>query len=172
MRSIQIAFIVLLALVAGVVRSSAQSQDTSVIIITLDGKSYPATAVAYAINGKLFINGIWVADSTRKLGPSAIASAYSLRVDDRVGQFAVSQDDKLGPLFSAVYSAPAGRKVYTIYRADERGGTGTVTITAITDRSIKGTFSFTAMNTDLVSDQKTIAGNFDVAFRRLDTGNP
>ena len=144
--------------------------DTAIIILTIDGKPQPASAVAYVVSGTLFIHGVWVEDSTTKLGPAATASVFNLRVDGDQGEHPIvpgNGRNGAGTYFSALYSGVSGTKVYRIFRADENGGQGRVNIIARDDQNVKGSFSFTAVNIINAADTKTISGNFDINFRQL-----
>jgi len=54
----------------------------------------------------------------------------------------------------------------TAYATLNEGGSGTVTVDELTDDSVSGTFSFTAVNFSDSTDTKTVTeGTFEVAFQ-------
>ena len=142
-------------------------QDTGRITLIFDGKERTASAVAYVIEGRLYINGIWLHDSTARYGTDAIASAYLLRVMHRVGEHPLEPGSVGETFFSTVYSGPAGDRAYSIFRSDDTGGNGMITILSITDESVRGAFSFTAYNKENPTELRTVTGRFDVPYRTI-----
>jgi hypothetical protein len=140
-------------------------QDTGHITLVLDGKEHTASAVAYVIEGRLYISGVWLNDTTARYGTDAIASAYLLRVENSVGDHPIDPGSVGETLFSTIYSTPVVDKAYAIYRSDEVGGNGMITILSITDQSVRGAFSFTAYNKEKPEEHRTITGHFDVPYR-------
>ena len=165
--------VAILAAVAGCTSAIAQFSsgtftklDTSSITLMLDGREQKATAVAYVIAGRLFINGIWVQDPTAKYGIPSVASAYTLRVMNSVGEHPI--DVRAGDvIFSTLYARAASGKAYSLYRIDDKGGSGSVTIASITSQSVRGTFTFVAYNSENPSETKTVTGRFDLPYQVL-----
>jgi hypothetical protein len=140
--------------------------DTSTITLMLDGREQRATAVAYVVAGRLFINGIWIQDSSAKYGVPSIASAYMLRVFNKIGEHQMNTRDG-DVIFSTLYARSASGKAYAIYRIDEHGGSGSVTIASITEQSVRGNFTFTAYNSENPAETKTVMGRFDLPYQIL-----
>lgn len=146
-------------------RPPVKKQDTGQVVLTFDGKEKTATAVAYVIGGRLYLTGMWLNDSSARYGTDAIASAYVLRVENKVGDHPINPESIGETLFSMIYSGPVAEKAYAIFRSDERGGNGMVTIHSITDASIRGSFSFKAYNLENPAEFRTVSGRFDVPYR-------
>jgi hypothetical protein len=152
---------------AQITYSRPRPQDTGHISLVFDGKQRIASAVAYVIEGRLYIGGTWLHDSTARYGTDAVASAYLLRVDNSVGDHPIDPQSVGETLFSMVYSGHIDDKAYGVFRSDQQGGNGTITILSITDESVRGAFSFTAYNKENPKELRTITGQFDVPYRLI-----
>ena len=154
-------------------RAAAQSYSdlfpgrAGTVTFTLNGRSHTASAKAYMTNGRLFINGIWVEDSTVKFGRAGLSSTFMLRVRGMVGEQLVGNDPQAGTMLSLHYGGDIPSRMYQILRTDRNGGGGKVSITSITEDHALGTFEFTAYDLNNPGTTKSITGNFDVEFKRI-----
>ena len=155
--------------------SSAQSlADAAIermgrVTFTLDGKTHTSAVKAYMVDNRLYMNGIWVEDSTVRFGRAGLASSFLLRVNGTAGDhmFSSSSGGESGAFLSVLYGGTASGRMYEILRADATGGSGSVTITRLTDSRAEGTFECTAYDKDNPSRTKNINGQFIVDFKKI-----
>ena len=174
-RTIAILFLGLIAIFLVPASSRAQSLSDpatdrmGTVTFTLDGKTHTSGVKAYMVDDRLFLNGIWVEDSTVKFGRAGLASTFLLRVNGSVGNHTVAAtaENGTGSLLSLLYGGTASGRMYEILRSDGAGGNGTVTVNRLTDHRAEGTFEFTAYNKDNPSQTKNVAGRFDVDFKKI-----
>jgi|GEM_PF-6226337 len=137
------------------------------VTFTLDGRNHTAAARAYMVGGRLFINGIWVEDSTVKFGRAGLASTLMLRVKGLPGEYTVGSGAATDALFTLHYGGDVPSRVYAILRADPAGGSGRISVASVAGDRARGTFEVTAYDRNDPSMVRNISGSFDVEFRRL-----
>lgn len=175
----RIASILLLGILAAALlpaRSSAQSiaapaaaDRMGTVTFTLDGKTHTSTVKAYMVDNRLFLNGIWVEDSTVRFGRAGLASTFLLRVNGTVGRHTVSAATgaDAGAFLSVLYGGTATGRMYEILRADGRGGDGAVTLERLTEIWAEGTFEFTAYDTSNPGVTRKITGRFETEYKSI-----
>ncbi|MBS1913747.1 MAG: hypothetical protein JST22_17300 [Bacteroidetes bacterium] len=162
--------------------------DTNRFTIEIEGQSRSARAVAYVIDGQVYIQGRWQRDSTARLGPDGIISSCMIRLPGTVGEHRIvvdslsrrggepstglpmegEYDTTHATMFSAMYTGKGkGGKAFTIYRGDWNGGSGEVNVTSMADDVIRGSFTIDAYSLDAKGDRKRISGRFELPVQSL-----
>lgn len=139
------------------------------VTFTLDGKTRTVPARAYLTNGTLFINALWVEDSTVRFGKAGLASTFMLRVKGLVGEYLIGSGQD-SPIFSLQYNGSTPPRMYVILRADgvgASGGSGKAAVLAMSDRRAEGAFEITGFDTNNPALTRSVSGSFAVEFKRI-----
>ncbi len=177
-RFVSVLFLGLISIALGFGSASAQSAGDAMtlgrmgtVTFTLDGRTHTSSVRAYMVDEVLFLNGIWVQDSTVRFGRAGLASTFLLRFKGAVGSHPVvvskEADAGAGALLSILYGGSVAGRMYEILRSDAKGGEGNVVVNTLSGDNATGTFELTAYDKNDPDKKKQVVGSFEVDFKKI-----